>query len=334
MKSGILERFLVELDVNVEALAICEVRQGVRLIFPPVHAIEIHYVLEGTLHLIASEAASVVCGPGSVIIVPPGTSQSVSADNNPYEDEAADKLCSTTRDGLLLYDAARGKAGDLRLVCGVVEANVSGSFGLFDHVTRPMVQNLCDPPILDQTFAAMLDEVVSSRLGRRAVLGALMKICLVKVLRGRINASGTRSMQLSYLRAPRLRKAVSAVFAKPAAAFNVAALASIAGMSRSAFANEFLAAYAMTPMEFVRRTRLHEAAELLRSTAAPVKVIADSVGFASRSHFSMAFRDAYGTDPRNFRRTAIESKSKASEPLRSSVRPARAPEASTTVIAT
>jgi AraC family transcriptional regulator, activator of mtrCDE len=331
--SANLGRLLPELDVNVEALAICQVRQGVRLILPPVEAIEVHYVLEGTLHLIASESASLICEPGSVITVPLGTSQSVAADNKSHEDEAAEKQCSTSRDRLLLYDAGRGKAGDIHLVSGVVEANVSGSFGFLNHVTEPMVRNLFDAPILDQTFAAMLDEVVSCRPGRRAVLGAANEDLLVKVLRGHVNASGSQAMQRSYLRAPRLHKALAAVLAKPAAAFNVAALASIAGMSRSAFAEEFLAAFAMTPMEFVRRTRLNQAAELLRSTTTPVKVIADRVGFASRSHFSIAFRDVYGTDPRNFRRAAFNTKPKTSDPLRSSVRPAHALEAGTTVVA-
>ena len=60
-------------------------------------------------------------------------------------------------------------------------------------------------------------------------------------------------------------------------------------------------AYEITPMRFVTVTRLHRAAELLRSTAMPIKMIAGIVGFSSRSHFSHAFRDAYGVDPLNFR---------------------------------
>jgi transcriptional regulator GlxA family with amidase domain len=58
----------------------------------------------------------------------------------------------------------------------------------------------------------------------------------------------------------------------------------------------------MSPMEFVAKTRLHHAAEMLRSTNMPVKVIAASIGFSSRSHFSRAFRDGYGADPSSYRR--------------------------------
>ena len=55
-------------------------------------------------------------------------------------------------------------------------------------------------------------------------------------------------------------------------------------------------------MEFVAKTRLLRAAELLGSTAVSIKVIAACIGYSSRSHFSRAFRNEYGTDPRQFRR--------------------------------
>jgi AraC family transcriptional regulator, activator of mtrCDE len=70
-------------------------------------------------------------------------------------------------------------------------------------------------------------------------------------------------------------------------------------------------------MEFVAKTRLHHAAEPLRSTTISVKAIAGSVGFASRSNFSHVFRDSYGTSPRNFRRMAMSHEPAAATSLRS-----------------
>ncbi|WP_353204497.1 AraC family transcriptional regulator [Sphingomonas sp.] len=126
-------------------------------------------------------------------------------------------------------------------------------------------------------------------------------MCLVIVLRRHFARAGYGSGVLGTLRDPRLGKAITAVLDKPAALHSVASLASIAGMSRSAFAREFSNTLSMSPMAFVAKTRLHHAAELLRSTKLPVKVIAASIGFASRSHFSRAFAAAYGADPSRFR---------------------------------
>ena len=143
-----------------------------------------------------------------------------------------------------------------------------------------------------------------------------MKVCLIKVIRGYFDKAGSPSTLLAPLRHPRLGNAVTAVLDQPAAAHSVASLASVAGMSRSAFAREFMEAFAMSPAEFVLKTRLHQAAELLRASTVSVKVIAASVGFASRSHFSRAFREAYGTDPRNFRKAVTSPETAPPKPLR------------------
>jgi AraC family transcriptional regulator, activator of mtrCDE len=316
MIHGNLDRLLTTLGVAVEAFAVCEVRRGLRLIFTPIKAIEVHYVLAGTMHLMVPGAKPVICQPGSVVIVPPTIAHSVAADDNPQRDVIANQLCSMTRDGLLLCDAADGNAGDLRLACGFIRASFSGSFGLLDYMAEPIAENLSDAEVVHQAFATMLEEIGNPGLGSRALTGALMKVCLVKVLRGYFDGSGTRSTLLGSLHDPRLGNAVIAVLDKPAAAHTVASLASSAAMSRSAFARAFTEAFALTPMEFVAKTRLHHAAELLRSTTISIKAIAGSIGFASRSHFSHAFRDAYGTSPRNFRKMAMLHEPAASKPLR------------------
>ena len=315
---GNLDRLLITLGVAVEAFAVCEVRRGLRLIFTPINAIEVHYVLAGTMYLTVPGAKPKICQRGSVIIVPPGIAHSVSADENPQRDVIANQLCSMTRDGLLLCDAAYGNAGDLRMACGFIKASFSGSFGLLDYMTEPIVEDLSGVEIVRQAFAMMLDEIVRPGLGSRALTAALMKVCLVKVLRSYFDESGTGSTLLGIPHDPRLGSAVTAILDRPAAEHSVASLASVAGMSRSAFASEFREAFAMTPMEFVAKTRLHHAAELLRSTTVSVKVIAASIGFASRSHFSRAFRDAYGADPRNFRKMTALPEPYSNHPLQTS----------------
>jgi len=218
---------------------------------------------------------------------------------------SAAEHCTMTREGMMMFDATgggmSGVGGDLRVVCGLIMASISGSFGLLDAVTRPIVEDLREVPIVRQGFALMLDEISAPTLGSRALIGALMKACVVMLLRRHFAGSGHDFGVLSSLRDPRLGKAVAAVLDKPAAPHSVASLACVAGMSRSAFAREFSHSLAMSPMAFVARTRLHHGAELLRSTKLPVKLIAASIGFASRSHFSRAFASAYGADPSRFR---------------------------------
>lgn len=304
MAENILDRLLVTLDVAVEAFAICEVAEGMSLVARGCPEIEVHYVLAGTMYLTVPGSPPIVCGPGSVVLVPPNTQQTIAATDAPGRAMIAAENCATTPNGFIRFDAADGGRGELRFVCGLIRASISGSFGLLDTVRKPIVEDLSDVPVVRACFEMMLAELDRAALGTRALAGAMMKTCLLVLLRRHFGRSEHETSLLSTLRDPRLGKAVTAVLDKPAARHSVAALASIAGMSRSAFAREFSHAFAMSPMEFVARTRLHQAAELLRSTTMPVKVIAANIGFSSRSHFSRAFRDGYGADPSSYRRTA------------------------------
>jgi AraC-like DNA-binding protein len=318
MANGTLDRLLVTLDVAVNAFAICEVRRGLRLVAKPDEAIVVHYVLQGTMYLMVPGKQPIVCGPGTVVIIPPATPQNITADDQPAEDVITSENCSMMRDGLLVYDAAQGAAPDLRFACGLIMASFSGSFGLLDQIEEPIAEDLMDVEIVRHAFAIMLDEVSQPRMGTRALTSALMKICLMMFLRRHFEDMAPHSVLLAGLRHPRLGKAVAAVLDKPATPHTVASLATEAGMSRSAFAREFRESFTMSPMAFVAKTRLHHAAELLKSSTASIKVIAASIGFASRSHFSRAFRDAYGTDPSNFRKTVSTTEIDAPRSLRSS----------------
>lgn len=307
MTEQIIDRLLKTLDVAIDAFAICQVDHGMKLVARGTPDIEVHYILSGTMHLSVAGDPPIVCGPGSIVLVPPHVRQVIGADAADGRELLAVDHCTQTSSGLIKFDVTNGGEGDLRFVCGLITANISGSFGLLDTVRKPIVEDLRELPMIRLSYELMLAELEAPGLGSRALTGALMKACVLLLLRRHFARSDHETSLLSTLRDPRLGKAAAAVIDKPAARHSVAALASAAGMSRSAFAREFSHAFAMSPMAFVAKTRLHHAAEMLRATNMPVKVIAASIGFSSRSHFSRAFRDAYGADPSAYRRSAIEA---------------------------
>jgi AraC-like DNA-binding protein len=303
MDYPIFDRLMVALDVAVEAFAICEIKRGIRLVARPKNAIEVHYVLAGTMHLLTPGADPIVCGPGSLAVIPPRMPQTIAADGSPARNVLAIESCSIARDGMLLFDAADGGTGDLRVVCGAIFASVSGSYGLLDGVHGPIVERMDDLAIVRSAYATMLAEVDRPGMGSRALTSALMKSCLTMMLRRHFSHADGEPRLFGALSDPRLGKAVTAILDRPADHHSVANLAATAGMSRSAFAHDFSRALGHSPMEFVTKTRLHHAAFILRSTSVPIKVVAAGAGFASRSHFSRAFRNTYGLDPSAYRKS-------------------------------
>jgi transcriptional regulator GlxA family with amidase domain len=170
-----------------------------------------------------------------------------------------------------------------------------------------VVENLSSYPVVSAAFAALLEEVAAPKEGTRALTSALMKACLVVLLRRHLETSRIAGTAPALFQDARLSRAIAAILNFPAAAHSVTSLAKEAGMSRSAFAREFKGVLDLTPMEFVARVRLNLAHRLLLSTGIGVEGIAATVGFSSRSHFSRLFREQYGSDPSSFRRTNKEN---------------------------
>lgn len=307
MGTPAVDALLEAVSVEIEAFAICQIAEGVRLIVPPIQMIVVHYVLEGTAHVTIDESVSVEAGPGSLLIVPPESLQHLATSSDVLMDKHAFEVCSPVREGILVVDATQGIAEPtLRIACGAVLPNPLGSFGPLKNLTRPVVEDLTDYPVVSASFAALLEEVKAPKEGSRALMSALMKGCLVVLLRRHLETSRTAGTAPAVFQDSRLSRAISAVLNFPAHPHSLTSLAKEAGMSRSAFAQEFRAAMNHTPMEFVARVRLDLAHRMLETTALGVEGIAAAVGFSSRSHFSHLFREHYGTDPSSFRRVGGE----------------------------
>ena len=186
-------------------------------------------------------------------------------------------------------------------MCGTIAATYAGALGLFDGLHEPIVETVEPQSALWSVFEAMLGEVATPGIGSQAMTEALMKQSLILLLRQHLTRFSADSPFFAALRDRRLARAITAIVERPAAPHTVDSLADIAGMSRSTFSDRFSALFGQAPIEFVQKVRLRLGAHLLASTDLPVKVVAASVGYASRSYFTRAFRAAYGADPTTYR---------------------------------
>jgi len=302
MGSSTLDALLAALSVEVEAFALCEIAENVRLVFPPMDVIEVHHVLEGTLHLTIGDDDPIEAPAGGMVIVPPGRLQYLAASKTVATSKISSDVCLPVRDGMVILDATEGGVAALRISCGTVQPDPNGSYGPLDGLSQPIAEDLSDVPVVSAAFRGMLDEVAAPQEGAMALTSALMKACLVVLLRRHLQSSRMAGTPPALFSDARIGRAIAAILDHASADHSVTALAKEAGMSRSAFARDFRATLGVPPMEFVTRVRLNLARRLLVSTGRPVEAIAAEVGFNSRSHFSRVFKDHYGTDPSTFRR--------------------------------
>ena len=74
-------------------------------------------------------------------------------------------------------------------------------------------------------------------------------------------------------------------------------LAAVAGMSVTSFHRHFRAVTAMSPLQFQKRIRLHEARRLLLSNDVNATHVSLDVGYESASQFNREYRRLFGTPP-------------------------------------
>jgi AraC-like DNA-binding protein len=300
MSSEVLDKLLTTLSVRLHAFAVCEIQEGYRLGFDPHDAVTIHYVLTGSGVLQVGNGTSVSFSPNSIIVVPAREHQSLGEASPARGETPAEKNCEMIGDGILKFTAGEGTP-TTRIVCGMILASYAGTLGLFDNLREPIVENAGDVEPLRRAFEEMVAELANPGVGTRALTEALMKQCLILLLRQHLVHHSVDSPFFGALQDRRLARAVAAILERPADSHTIDALAALAGMSRSAFTERFAEVFGQSAIEFLTKVRLRLAAQLLRTTDLPVKLIAKTIGYGSRSYFSRAFRVAYGQDPASFR---------------------------------
>jgi len=82
--------------------------------------------------------------------------------------------------------------------------------------------------------------------------------------------------------------------------FGVADLASEVGFSKSQLGRKIRVAIGTSANQFIRETRLQEAAKLIRKEEFTASEIAYRVGFGSPSYFNKCFHDYFGLTPGDY----------------------------------
>ena len=91
-------------------------------------------------------------------------------------------------------------------------------------------------------------------------------------------------------------------FAKP---LSMAMLAAQAGMSESAFYQHFKSVTRMTPLQYQKQMRMHEAQRILTSGVTTVTEVAFQVGYESLSQFSREYSRKFGVPPKAMKQVAV-----------------------------
>src|SRR6202165_3911092 len=162
--------------------------------------------------------------------------------------------------------------------------------------------------ILKATLELLAKETERPGVGSGVVVSGLADILFVQALRSHLNDSDDNDVGwLAALSDRRIGAAMRALAGKPAEPWTVEKVASLANMSRSAFAARFKERLGEAPLEYLTRWRMFRAGVLLRSTERALAEIAGEVGYESDAALSKAFHRVVGMTPGAFRKQKGEA---------------------------
>ncbi|STT99873.1 AraC family transcriptional regulator [Klebsiella quasipneumoniae] len=159
-------------------------------------------------------------------------------------------------------------------------------------------------PEIQPLLAAMERESLTRQAGYAGILARLADVVAALIVRGWVACGcGNATGWVQVLRDPRLAKAIYAMHQRPGVNWKVEDLAREAGLSRSLFAERFLAATGTTPARYLTELRMRLAVQYITHEGQALEKVAFSLGYQSLAAFSRAFKRITGQPPGALRAT-------------------------------
>ena len=274
------EKLLSRLCVDVACFSVLEVGSSNEVAVPATGQFTILYIVEGR-GLLECSGQLLQLNEGTVVIIPQNIAVFLQCDE-------IDDNCAVNFPGLVVATSK-------------VSATAGHGLGYFENLKAPLVEGSNDV-LLTLLFRGILEEFENPRIGSKCVIEALMKQVLVVLLRQALTQKNAVTPLYLTMATPNLAQVINTIHESHAERLSIPFLANMVGMTPLGLNREFERVFGETLLEYIQGVRLYQAATLLTQTDLPIKCIAANVGFASRSHFSRAFRKHQGEDPTAFRR--------------------------------
>lgn len=262
-----------------------------------------HVVLQGTGWLTPDRKAPVRLGAGDVVLVPHGASHTLS--DTPGSGAGPPQEAAPAGQG---SDAVAGP-DETVLLCGAYHLEQGRLHPLLRELpgTVHLPARVGHGSALRSAVDLLGAELAAPRPGSDGVVPALLDALLLYVLRAwyadQARGAGAAPARgwAGALSDPQITAALRALHREPARQWTVQSLGAEGGLSRAPFARRFAALAGRPPLGYLTWWRMTVAARLLRESDAPVRAIAERVGYGSEFAFSKAFKREYGEAPGRYR---------------------------------
>ncbi len=264
---------------------------------PAYEGIKCYMVVEGTCWLAIEGEPPVQLHQGDCLLLPHGKPFVIASDLSlPAVD--AHKIVSS---GARYRGVLPVTPGEDFLLLGS-HFDLEGDGGFLLDALPPLVLLTGDRQCASMRWGVkrLLDEMREPQIGGTLVAQQVAYTLLIDALRLHQEQSNHGPGWFAALAEPQVRTALACMHERPAHAWTLEELARVAGLSRTAFAQNFKRVVGETPIAYLTGWRMTLATHKLSEKGQTLGAVAHHVGYQSQSAFCAAFRKFSGTSPKKF----------------------------------
>lgn len=281
------------------------------LTMPPMRdCLSFHAVISGQCILTVDGHESVTLDVGDVALVPHGRGHRLGTQPGVSTPSIFDLPHDYLSDRYAVLRHGVEGGDRVELICGAVQfehpaaANLLGVLPAVIHVRN-------DQSTPTSGIRGMIDvmggEARELRAGGETIVTRLCDIVVIQAIRFWLEHDPqAQTGWLGALRDDQIGRSIAAVHREPGGNWTVASLASVALMSRSAFAARFAELVGEPVLQYVTRWRMVVAVDRLRDPRTSIAHVAAMLGYESEAGFSRAFKRTVGYPPSHARRPSTD----------------------------
>jgi AraC-like DNA-binding protein len=264
----------------------------------------LHYVISGEMYVEVEGEEPLLVKSGELVLLPRNTPHVLSNRPGQRPVPSGHLIQPGDNGGLASIVHGSGNGPLTNLVCGYL-AN--------EEMRNPLMATL--PPMLKVNVSegASRDWIESSvRYGAQqlseghhatsSVMARLSELLFVEAVRAYSETQEVHEQHwLHGLKDQYVGRALAALHDRLAHGWSVADMAEVAGLSRSAFVERFTAAMGTPPMQYLAKSRMLLAKELLAERQKSIGQVAAAVRYDAEAAFNRAFKREFGVPPARWR---------------------------------
>lgn len=272
----------------------------------PTRVIAFHLITKGEL-IVSTDASSgyrksLSAKAGDVVLIPSNAEHVLASGLGHTLVSGDDLLLPTDNEGMVEIRAGGGGAAT-SLWCGFM-ASDAGQNMILDNLPELMVIQIEDAATKQWieasiSMASQRGDITDVQTQKTAA--QLSELMLLEALRKHMAQQNEPKGWWAAMADTQVSRALSFIHSNLSAALATSDIATIAGMSRSAFVTRFGDLMGTPPSAYITSLRIHTARELLSTTQLALPEIAARIGYTTPEAFSRAFKRTTGDSPARWR---------------------------------